>query len=173
MCLTIITGPMFAGKSSMLLRYKHELSNDNIIYVNHPKDLNRQSACVVTHDNNKTDCIYVEKLYHLHNKSEYIKANIVLIDECQFYDDCKEFIIQELEKNKKKFYIAGLSGDCKQNKMGNFLDLIPYADNFIFLKSKCDYCGMPASFTKKIKETQEEIGGKNLYKATCRKHLLN
>ena len=54
----------------------------------------------------------------------------------------------------------------------NLLNLIPFADNVILLKSKCYLCGQDAPFSKRIVSDDKEIlVGNNNYQPCCRKCL--
>jgi len=72
-----------------------------------------------------------------------LKSESIFINEAQFFPDLYEFVVKYLHKN---IYLYGLDGDFQQKKMGQILDLIPYCDNVVKLKSKCT-CGNDAIFT--------------------------
>lgn len=170
---------MFSSKSSTLLseinRYKH--ITDKILVVNSILDKERQSNdkdIIETHDNKHYPAIMVKTLNELKNNQLYNKkydyAEIIVIDEAQFYDDLYEFIRCELfaKANKKLFIIAGLSGDYKMEPIGDIIKLIPMADEIKKLDAYCIYCkdGTLASFTSKlIKNNKEqiEVGKDDIY----------
>ena len=179
---------MFSSKSSTLLseinRYKH--ITDKILVVNSILDKERQSNdkdIIETHDNKHYPAIMVKTLNELKNNQLYNKkydyAEIIVIDEAQFYDDLYEFMRCELfaKANKKLFIIAGLSGDYKMEPIGDIIKLIPMADEIKKLDAYCIYCkdGTLASFTSKlIKNNKEqiEVGKDDIYSPCCRYHFL-
>ena len=73
--------------------------------------------------------------------------------------------------------LAGLDGDYRQKKFGEVIDCIPMASDVVKLSALCMDCrnGTPGPFTKRIvnDDTLELIGGKDLYKAVCRKQLIS
>ena len=118
------------------------------------------------------------------NKTVYNKkydyAEIVIIDESQFYGDLYEFMRSELfsQTNKKMFIVAGLSGDYKMEPIGDVLKLIPMADEIQKLDAYCIYCkdGTLASFTSKLINTNAQqivVGNDDIYSPCCRYHFLS
>ena len=89
-------------------------------------------------------------------------------------ENLKEYIFKWLEVYKKEIVIAGLDGDSKRNPIGQILDLIPYCDSCIKIKSLCKRCndGTPGIFSLRTNDNQEQvqIGGAESYMPVCRKH---
>lgn len=187
--LKLIIGCMFSSKSSTLLseinRYKH--ITDKILVINSILDKERRSndeGCIETHDHKQYPAIMVKNLNEIkintlyNNKYEY--AEIIVIDEAQFYDDLYEFMRTELfsTTNKKLFLVAGLSGDYNMEPIGDILKLIPMADDIKKLDAYCIYCkdGTIASFTSKLIKNdnkQIEVGKDDIYSPCCRDHYLS
>jgi thymidine kinase len=168
---------MFSSKSSYLLKeintYKH--ITNNIICINHLSDTQRTNCSAIkTHNNEMCTSLMLNKLEHLYKITEYHLADVVIIDEAQFFDDLDIFIRKEIY-NKKIFIIAGLSGDINQNPMGKILNLVPLADEIIKLSALCKSCGdgTPAHFTKRKGDNKELIiiDNEKSYEPVCRKHL--
>jgi hypothetical protein len=71
----------------------------------------------------------------------------------------------------KQIYVAGLNGDYLMKPLGNIIDLIPFADNIIYLKAVCE-CSKPASFSKRKKVNNDEqilVGSSDMYEPRCGK----
>jgi len=194
--LKLIIGPMFSSKSSSLLaeinRYKY--ITDKILVINSildkqrnaDMDINEQGVGFIkTHDNKTFPAIMINKLDEI-NTNEYFNekynyADIILIDEGQFYNDLYVFLRNELnnKNNNKKFIVAGLSSDFNMEPIGDIVKLIPLADEILKLSALCIYCkdGTAASFTKLIKisenvdSSQILVGAKELYSPCCRMHF--
>lgn len=72
--------------------------------------------------------------------------SVIVVDEGQFYTDLVEVV--NLWLSMKKFiFIVGLDSNSERKKFGFMTDLIPLADDYYKLKSKCGVCGCAASFT--------------------------
>ena len=176
MGLSIIMGNMFSGKTSELIRRLKRLRvlNKRIVVVNSAKDTRSPDEVLKTHDNVKFECYKVHNLYELLEKSEFEDAEVVAIDEAQFYTNLKRFVVTCLDMGKDVI-IAGLDGDAFQRKWGELLDCIPIASEVTKLSALCKYClhGTPGPFTKRIVTNKELelIGGSDMYVAVCQKHL--
>ena len=183
--LKLIIGPMFSSKSSTLLseinRYKY--ITDNMLVINHVFDKQRypenNAVNFLTSHNGKTyPALMLHDLNELKTNdlynSLYESAEIILIDEGQFFNDIYSFIKLELMNCNinKKFIIAGLSSDFNMNPIGEIINLIPIADDIIKLSALCIYCinGSLASFTKlhKYQSKQILIGASESYSPCCR-----
>ena len=173
MNLELILGPMYSGKTSYIINiYKNIRNNNKDFMCYKPKIDNRYSNNeIVSHDSIKIPCISTESLLEdLKNKNLNNYKNI-LIDEGQFYKDLLEGINYLITKKYNgNIYISGLNGDFKKNKIGNILDLIPKANNVIFLRGICNICkNNKSSFSLKTSygKNQIEIGGSEMYKGVC------
>lgn len=176
--LTLIMGPMYAGKTTKLISLALDVINNKIVYK-HISDDRYELNSIITHDNKNIKCIPVhtiaEIIYDI-KKGVKVEENI-FIDEGQFFIDLYDNI-DELINMGKNVYISGLNGDCRMEKFGegDFIKLIPKADKIITLKSKCYICGDDAPFTKKISddvigENQILIGSTKIFQSACRKHF--
>jgi thymidine kinase len=183
--LELIIGPMFAGKTSRLIKiYKeYEANNLNIMAINHAfdtrynkegEDKSNQNQ-IIAHNKISIPSINLSKLEDIYMERSLLvrlnEAQVILINEGQFFSDLPEFVFNELA-NKKQIYICGLDGDFKQNKFGKILDLIPFADKVIKLRANCNKCWVKdtAIFTHRIIENQEQtlVGGSEAYIPICR-----
>jgi thymidine kinase len=175
--LQIIMGPMFSGKSTELIRIirEYKFIEANILVVKHTLDCNRYSnSHLCTHDHQQEDCLSLLRLDELSSNEEFIKADIIFIEEAQFFEDLHSFVSNNL--NTKSFVIAGLDGDFKRNPFGDILKLIPLADKVKKLNALCKFCkdGTEAPFTKRLVNSDEQhlVGGSDSYASVCRKHYL-
>lgn len=178
MGLTIIMGNMFSGKTSELIRRlkRYRIIGKKIVVINSSKDTRSPEEMLKTHDGIEFPCIKVEHISHCIVKQTFCDADIVAVDEAQFFPDLKQFVEMCLFLDKSVI-LAGLDGDYKQRKFGELLDCIPMASDVMKLSALCMDCknGTPGPFTKRIIESDdlEIVGGKDVYKAVCRKHLIS
>lgn len=191
--LELIIGPMFSGKTSKLLEiYKQCIFCDiKVVVINYAEDVRYHEEMLSTHDKIMIPCIQLTNLMdNINIDIDIIKKNniecfkklktiseadVILINEGQFFGDLKEFVIEMLEKNKK-IYVSGLDGDFKREKFGQILDLIPLCDKVTKLSSLCSICknGTAGIFSLRLsEEEQQKVIGSDNYIPVCRKCYNN
>lgn len=172
MSLRIIMGNMFSGKTTEMIRRlkRYKVIGKCVVVINSDKDIRSTEEVLRTHDNVTFRCIKTADLAMVNTDA----CDVVAIDEAQFFTGLKSFVESELAAGKTVL-LAGLDGDYKQRKFGNILDCVPLADEVTKLSALCMDCldGTRGPFTKRIvKSTKLElVGGDDMYKAVCRKHL--
>lgn len=177
--LEIILGGMYAGKTSRLIEvYKtYSYIGKKIIVINYAEDKRYDETMLSTHDGIKIPCAMTLNLYYEWTTptSEYYdklhSADIILINEGQFFQRLLETVLLMVEGENKVVYVCGLDGDFKREKFGELLDLIPYCDRVEKLTSLCSICrnGKRGIFSKRVTEemAQKVIGSDN-YLPVCR-----
>ena len=177
--LELIIGPMYAGKSTELIRIINRFNclNKKIIVINHSFNNRYGSNELTTHNKEKIDkCIILKELKDL-DKNIINNTDVIIIEELQFFEDSLENITYWVDNLKKIVYAAGLDGDFMRNPFGDVLKLIPYADKITKMNALCKKCadGTFANFTKRTSSNMDKtlIGSDDMYEAVCRKHFLN
>lgn len=176
--LELILGPMYSGKTSQIidLYNKYTFCNIPIVVINHPIDTRYHNDLLSSHDKKMIPCIKPDDgklstlLLDKENSIQLDNAQVILINEGQFFCDLYDFVIGMLEYNKK-IYIAGLDGDFKRAKFGQIIDLIPLCDKITKLTSLCSMCkdGTPGIFSKRLtSETAQTVVGSDIYIPVCR-----
>ena len=174
--IEIIIGPMFSGKSTELLRRtsRYEAIGKKVLLINHSND-SRTTDFIQTHSKQTRKAIKVSSLMPLLENDDYLQADVIGIDESQFFTDLQDFI-SIAEYNNKIFIIAGLDGDYKRRPIGQILSLIPMCDTVDKLTSldMMDKDGSPGLFTKRLGDSDElvVIGAENEYVSVNRKNYL-
>lgn len=174
MSLHIITGCMFSGKTSELLR-RFRVCEDTKLLVNHVMD-SRYDECsrVTSHDLHTEDSFAMATLDQLRRNSSYPTVDHVFIDESQFFDDLLEEVIAMVDRDHKHVTVAGLNGDFARRTFGQLHELLPHADSITLLKATCLRCKKSAIFTHKLKQGPEKIHvSVQDYIPLCRDHYLN
>lgn len=170
--LEIIIGPMFSGRTTAFV----DLYNFYLIYdlklkigvINYAEDTRYDNKMLSTHDKKMIPCTWCKNIREIFETDEIQNADIVLINEGQFFPDLYETVFEMVEKMNKRVHICGLDGNFKRKKFGTLLDLIPICDNIMKLTSQCN-CGNPALFSYRItNETDEIVIGSNNYIPLCR-----
>jgi len=175
--LEIIIGPMYSGKTSKLFEiYKQcKFCDIPVAVINHSFDKRYHETLMSNHDKIMIPCIQTNDLALWYNENHpenlIVKnADVILINEAQFFHDLYEVVIDML-KNNKKVYVCGLDGDFERKKFGRILDLIPFCDTVTKLTSLCSICknGNLAIFSMRITdETEQTIIGSENYLPVCR-----
>jgi thymidine kinase len=176
---------MFSGKTTSLLNEvsKYSVITDKILVVNSVLDGDRYSngkglGTLTTHDGKTCRAVSLERLGQLRDNQDYNDAEIIIVDEGQFFLDLYDFMMEELSNiPAKMFIVGGLSGDFCMKPIGDILRLVPLADEIIKLNAYCVQCrdSTTASFTKRIIEGTEQIlvGKMDMYIPVCRYHYYN
>jgi len=174
--IEVILGPMFAGKSSELIRRtsRYEAIGKNVLLINHSNDT-RTDNSVQTHSNFKKKAIKVSSLMSLLDSDEFKKADVIGIDEAQFFKDLYDFVLLA-ENYNKIIIVSGLDGDYKRKPIGQILFIIPLCDTVTKLHAydMIDKDGTPGIFTKRIIDSKEQvvIGSEQEYMAVSRKNYI-
>ena len=167
MSIHLITGCMFSGKTSALINIAkmQKLLNKNVLIINFEGDTRYSSTSkITTHDNVSFDCVPCAKdlLFMITKSNDYIKADVICINEGQFFDNLVSFCVQTSTESKA-VYVCGLD---------EILNLIPHCESVCKLQALCMSCknGTAASFTKKLTKSENlvEIGSTETYMPVCR-----
>ncbi|KDP42199.1 hypothetical protein JCGZ_02929 [Jatropha curcas] len=176
----VIVGPMFAGKTTTLLRRIESESRDgrNVAIIKSNKDTRYGLDSIVTHDGLKLPCVALPNLSSFRQKfgaDAYEQLDVIGIDEAQFFEDLYDFCREAADHDGKTVIVAGLDGDYLRKSFGSVLDIIPLADSVTKLTARCEICGSRAFFTlRKTEETRVElIGGADVYMPVCRQHYVS
>jgi thymidine kinase len=184
--LELFIGPMFSGKTSKIVEiYKQCMfCSIPVAVINHSIDKRYDNTLLSTHDKVMIPCIQTNKLKDIWNYDaipdvvlsrlddsvKLINADVILINEGQFFEDLLPAVEHMLQHNKK-IYISGLDGDFERKKFGQILDLIPLCDKVTKMTSLCGLCkdGTAGIFSKRITlEKEQTVVGSDNYIPVCR-----
>ncbi|BBN03910.1 thymidine kinase [Marchantia polymorpha subsp. ruderalis] len=175
----LILGPMFAGKSTALLKRAQEEASAGrrVALVKSDKDSRYGLSAVVTHDGLQMPCYAVPDFATFKAQvgdKLYKEFDVIGIDEAQFFTDLYDFCLTAADYEGKTVIAAGLDGDFLRRKFGSTVDLVRVADTVVKLASRCEICGKPALFTfRKTLDIQTTIiGGADVYMPVCRQHYV-
>jgi thymidine kinase len=178
--LYLIMGPMFAGKSSKLIRLIRQFKSKNvpILVVKHSLDIRYDGLeTICSHDKITEPCKSSDNLLKYIDTEDYKISQVIVIEEAQFFgQDLIDFCTRAVDIDNKYLIVTGLSGDYKRKPFGHILNLIPIANQVELLEAYCNLCDgcVPAQFTAKISGTNNtiEVGIDDIYKPVCRKHYI-
>ena len=171
--IELIIGPMFAGKTTELLRranrFKH--TTKSCILIKSAKDTRYDVKKITTHDNTSSQALTCANLKNVFE--ELIKYDIICIDEGQFYEDLYETVLLLAEIHNKTVIVSGLDGTYTREPFEQICNLVPLSEKVTKLTAICknDPCDNEASFTfrKDRKEhVVEVVGGHEMYMPLCR-----
>ena len=168
---------MFAGKSEELIRLaRRALYAKRKVQVFKPKiDDRYDQTMVVTHMGVRHEAVAVDNVADLRAKLDP-KAEMVLVEEAQFFDDSIVEIAVELADHGVEVVLAGLDQDFRRKPFGPMPALLAIADDVVKLRAICMKCGAPASHTYRSvdgKPARDDdpivlIGATESYEARCR-----
>ena len=175
--LELIIGPMFSGKTSKLLDiYKQfKFCSINVTIINHTSDTRYHETMLSSHDHVLVPCIMLPKLEDCLAIKSVKDAQVILVNEGQFFPDLYDSVVTMLNHDKK-VYICGLDGDFERKKFGQILDLIPMSDKITKLTSLCSVCrdGTNAIFSMRLTDEKDQtVVGISNYIPVCRKCYSN
>jgi len=175
--LTVIAGPMFAGKSSELLKRLLwiEHNGHNILVIKPHIDDRYDADQIVTHNQLKHPCISVIDLELVKDNYNIMPYNFhtIFIDEAQFFDHKESvFFIEEALTNGVNVVAAGLDQDSRGIAFDTVAKLLAMADEVVKITALCTVCGQSASKTQRIGKTSSRVavGGSDMYQPRCVEH---
>ena len=163
MSLHIYFGPMYAGKTTKLIGMYNQITGFDKVIIDYDiveNSFDKSRNQVVKGNLESHDKIIVpnvhrcKKLRSLYKKENYMlfsddvldyyynlfqDSKFIFINECQFFEDLKTFVLEMLSHGKHVF-LFGLDGDYRQNEMGQTFELIPYAITVEKITGKCSEC---------------------------------
>lgn len=166
--IEFITGPMFSGKTIKLITIANNaLREKKAVLVIKPEIDDRYAVNqVVSHSGEKMEAVVIsdcKQIIDLISDIDYL-----IIDEVQlFRNDLFEIILAAISQ-VEKIYCAGLNLDYRQKKfeISKRIELI--ADKVTLLHSVCELCNQRADYTFKKVETDNFVGGKEMYEPRCK-----
>jgi thymidine kinase len=169
-CIEVICGSMFSGKTEELIRRlkRAQIAGQRILIFKSEVDKRYHENDVVSHDSR------VIKSHSVANSKEILAqskdADVVGIDEVQFFDESIIEVCQVLANNGKRVIIAGLDLDYKGNPFGPMPELMAIAEYVTKVHAICVECGNLAHYS--YRKSQEEqlvmTGSFGAYTALCR-----
>jgi thymidine kinase len=168
--IEVICGSMFSGKTEELMRRirRAQIAKMDTIIFKPKVDDRYSSEHIVSHNQMKLNSEIVETSDEILTRSQ--KAEVIAIDEAQFFDDDIVEICKILAKQKKRVIVAGLDTDYRGEPFGPMPHLMCEADYVDKLRAICVKCGNPATYTQRTSKDSQRviIGETDIYEARCR-----
>jgi thymidine kinase len=168
--LEVICGPMFAGKTSLLIERLALASRAgaSTVAFKHAGDTRYHASHLATHTGAQIPALAVSDPIEL--MSRLGKQSVVAIDEAHFFGAWLWDIITPLLRDRRRVIIAGVERDHHARPFEPFPRLLVEADEVIKLSGPCKRCGRPAIHSQRLTSDNSRVvvGGAEMYEARCR-----
>jgi thymidine kinase len=168
--IEVICGSMFSGKSEELIRrLRRAIIARQKVAVFKPKIDDRYSKDeIVSHSDLKIPSQRVSTAWDILENS--LEAQVVGIDEAQFFDSDLIIVCQKLANMGKRVIVAGLDQDYRSEPFEPIPQLLAVAEYITKTHAICVVCGNPANYTQRTTTETERVvvGASNKYEARCR-----
>lgn len=182
--LTVITGPMFSGKSEELIRIlrRAKIAKKKILVVKPDRDTRTEKEIAARATDDEERIFKKSATFPAHPVStkdeiadliEKSQCDILGVDEAQFFEYWFLDFLINLKRRKAgknlKLIVAGLDMDAWGRTFGIMGDIMAAANEVQKLTAICFSCGEPAIYTQKIggSKKQIEVGDREIYEARC------
>lgn len=181
MSLDLILGPMFAGKTELLIRYirRYTILGYTICTIKPNIDVRYTTKNELCSHNQETETCHmipVDELETILDLPMYQSAKVIVIEEGQFFKDIASVVKRMLDHDRKHIYISALNGDSQRELFGDIYKLIPLCTHIEWLSALCKSCkdGTSAVYSKrKAKQDQQiHVASDDVYESVCLKHYL-
>ncbi|WP_018963148.1 thymidine kinase [Coprothermobacter platensis] len=176
--LEVITGCMFSGKTEELVRRLRRavIARKKTVAIKPTIDTRYDLMAVVSHSGFSFNAIPIGDPKTILSISK--DAEVVGIDESQFFTIDLIPVIQELLQEKKRVIVAGLDLDFRGEPFGIMPNLLALADEAMKLHAICSVCGNIATKTQRLIDGKPAryddptilVGGLESYEARCNLH---
>jgi thymidine kinase len=171
--IEVITGPMFSGKSTELLRRLNlaQIARKRTAAFKHASDVRFAEDHIATHGDQQSWAMAVSTAHEIQESWHARGAAVIGIDEAQFFGDELVDIAERLAERGKRVILAGLNQDSFGRPFGPMPLLLARADDLFLTRAVCMVCGEDATktFRKPGAElAQVLVGADQEYEARCR-----
>ena len=169
--IEVICGSMFSGKTEELIRRlkRAQIARQKVEIFKPAVDVRFSDDQVVSHDENAIPSTPV------HNASQILllvgEADVVGIDEAQFFDNTLVDVCEQLARSGKRVIIAGLDQDYLGKPFEPIPQLMAVAEYVTKLQAVCMVCGAPANHSQRLMNDDKQflLGASESYEPRCRR----
>ena len=170
--IELICGCMFSGKSERLIeRIRQARAAGRAVAVfKHADDDRYDPVDIVTHSGWRETAQRAASWEGILEKAG--EAELIAIDEGQFFDADLPRICQELTRKGRDVVVAGLDRNAWGNPFGPISQIERLAHVVTRLEARCARCGVPATHTQRtapLRDDQRLVGGSESYEPRCRR----
>jgi thymidine kinase len=169
--IEVIAGCMFSGKTEELIRRirRAQIARQNVAIFKPRVDNRYSSDHIVSHSDAKLSSTTVDNSSQILTAAK--DAQVVGIDEGQFFDMGIIDVVDKLADQGKRVIIAGLDQDYRGKPFEPMPQLLAIAEYITKTLAICVVCGNPADRTQRTTAASERVlvGAKDAYEARCRR----
>jgi thymidine kinase len=168
---------MFSGKTEELIRRLHraQIARQRVQVFKQALDQRYSEASIASHNGLEEKAIPVRDSIELRALIDK-NADVVAIDEVQFFDKSIVELCEELADSGKRVICAGLDMDFRGEPFGPLPDLLAIAEQVDKLQAICVVCGGPASRSQRLIDGRPAyyedptvlVAAAEVYEARCR-----
>ena len=170
--IEVIVGSMFSGKSEELIRRlrRAQIARQKVQIFKPALDKRHAEDQIVSHSEMRIDSRPVASARALLELVEP-DAEVVGIDEGQFFDPELPMICNTLADQGKRVIVAGLDQDYLGKPFEPMPQLLAIAEYITKTLAICMVCGNPANHTQRLVASEDRvlIGAQGKYEARCRR----
>jgi thymidine kinase len=155
--IEVVCGGMFSGKTEELIRRarRAQIAGQRVIIVKPPIDKRYDDEAVVSHNRTKLPSIMAETADQIVLLTG--NAEVVAIDEAQFFDLRLVDVANSLANDGKRVLIAGLDMDYLGRPFEPMPQLMAIAEYVTKLHAICTESGMMAHYSQRVVESDNRI----------------
>ena len=170
--IEVVCGCMFSGKTEELIRRlnRARYATQRVVVFKPSVDVRYAAQEVVSHSAYRFPCIPVDNATAI--LSLVGEAQVVGIDEAQFFDDDLVLVANRLADDGRRVVIAGLDQDYLGRPFDPIPQLMAVAEYVQKTLAVCMVCGSPADRSQRLvnRDSRVLLGAEDTYEARCRVH---
>lgn len=171
--IEVVCGSMFSGKTEELIRRvkRARLARQRVLLFKPRIDNRYDDVKVVSHEGLKADALAVSSAAELLSFVDVDSAQVVGVDEAQFFDDGIIAAVERLANAGVRVICAGLDQDYRGEPFGPMPALMSIAEYVTKLHAVCARCGADACRSQRLIGTEGQlfVGGAADYEPRCRR----
>lgn len=176
--IEVITGSMFSGKTEELIRRieRAEIAGQKVKVFKPSIDDRYSEEEVGSHNGSQWEAYVVEQDEDISSVFANIKADVVAVDEANFFEKNLVEECQKLADQGKRVIVSGIDQNFRGDPFRPLPSLMASAEYIDKLRAICTECGKPATRNQRLIDGEPahvdaptvDVGGEEKYQARCR-----
>lgn len=180
--LRVITGPMFAGKTSALIAETaaaRERGSDVHVFT-HALDERYGRDVLASHEGTTAAATAVTDAREIGTAVSAARPDAVAVDEVQFFGVSLVEVVARILSRGADVTVAGLCTTFDSRPYEPVATFLAHAEEVVKLTSECEVCGRVAAYHQlrdpdadadALTVSTVRVGGAEMYEARCRRHV--